>query len=72
VKSLAATHSCTPAQLLFAYALCQGISVLPRTTNVDRVKENVDSVNVKLSNDEIKQLTELGEKSEKKYCWDPR
>lgn len=69
---MSTTHSCTPAQLLYAYSLCQGISVLPRTTNVDRVKENADSVNVKLSQDEIQQLTALGEKEEKKFCWDPR
>jgi len=73
VVRIADAHSCTPAQVLYAYALCQGMSVLPRTTNAARVAENVRALNVHLTDMELRELTALGESGdEKKYSWDPR
>jgi aldehyde reductase len=67
VVRIAGEHSCTPAQVLYAYALCQGFSVLPRTTNMTRVIENAKSVDVHLSDKEVHELTALGETDEKKF-----
>jgi len=72
VVRIANAHKCTPGQALYAYALCQGFSVLPRTTNAGRATENALSVNVHLSDKELQELTALGETVEKKFCWDPR
>jgi alcohol dehydrogenase (NADP+) len=46
---MAERNNCTPAQILLAWGMQRGISVIPKSTNAERIKENFESVNVRLS-----------------------
>ncbi|XP_061704214.1 uncharacterized oxidoreductase YtbE-like [Cydia pomonella] len=56
-------------QLLLAWATQQGISVIPKSTHADRIKENI-SLNFKIPDEYMKALDKLGAKNTK-YAWDP-
>lgn len=51
----------TPAQIILAYNLRRNVGVLPRSSNQQRMKENLESVNLvnKLTDDDIQTLDEL-------------
>lgn len=46
---------------MLAWALQKKYIIIPRTTNIDHLIENLESVNISLSNDIIKQLDDLNE-----------
>ncbi|XP_063546773.1 uncharacterized oxidoreductase YtbE-like [Cydia strobilella] len=56
-------------QLLLAWATQQGISVIPKSTHAERIKENI-SLNFKIPDEYIKALDKLGANNTK-YAWDP-
>ncbi|PIN03861.1 Voltage-gated shaker-like K+ channel, subunit beta/KCNAB [Handroanthus impetiginosus] len=60
VDSLAKKHGCTPAQLALAWVHHQGDDVvsIPGTTKIKNLHENIGSLNVKLTNDELKELSD--------------
>src|SRR5688572_26498508 len=57
VKELSAKYNCSTAQLLLAWALNQGISVLPKTTNRDHVKSNLRSLEIVINGEDMKKLS---------------
>ncbi|CAD5219708.1 unnamed protein product [Bursaphelenchus okinawaensis] len=66
--NMAKELDCTVGQLLLAYALNQGISVLPKSTRFEHIEENLKAKEVKLSQDQLREMEIM---SEKKLCWDP-
>jgi len=58
VKRLAEKKGCTPAQLALAWVHSQwdGIIAIPGTTRLEGLKENVGSVDVKLTEEELKEI----------------
>ncbi len=60
LKKLADEKGCTPSQLAIAWVLHQGDDILPLvgTTKASRLKENLEAVNIKLTGEEIKKLSE--------------
>ncbi|KAG8384935.1 hypothetical protein BUALT_Bualt04G0169900 [Buddleja alternifolia] len=60
VDALAKRHGCTPAQLALAWVHHQGDDVvsIPGTTKVKNLHENIGSLNVKLTSDEAKELSD--------------
>lgn len=69
VKAIAKKYDWSPAKVLLAWALSQDISVLPRSTKPERVRENLDALNARLTVEEVDALRQLG--VTKKTCWDP-
>lgn len=61
VKSMAAKKNCTPAQLALAWLLAQGKDIIPipGTKKRSRLEENLDSVKIKLSKEDIKNIDEI-------------
>ncbi|WBL20059.1 aldo/keto reductase [Citricoccus sp. NR2] len=59
VTSIAAAHDATPAQVVLAWHLAQGTIVIPKSTHRERMEENLNAVNVTLSEDEITQISGL-------------
>lgn len=59
VKSIATKHGKTPGQVLLRWNTQRGIIVIPKSNNVDRLKQNLESVNFDLSDDEIQQISAL-------------
>jgi aryl-alcohol dehydrogenase-like predicted oxidoreductase len=60
LKKLAGEKECTPSQLAIAWVLNQGDDILPLigTTKASRLKENLEAINIKLTMDELKNLSE--------------
>ncbi|XP_063756324.1 uncharacterized oxidoreductase YtbE isoform X2 [Eleginops maclovinus] len=59
----------TPAQVLLRWAVQQGVPVLPKSSNPDRVKDNSRLFDFTLSDTDMDRLSALD--CEHKYCWDP-
>uniref|UniRef100_A0A914URG7 NADP-dependent oxidoreductase domain-containing protein n=1 Tax=Plectus sambesii TaxID=2011161 RepID=A0A914URG7_9BILA len=73
VTEMCAKYDFTAAQILLAWALNQGISVLPRTSNPLHVKENFKATNVTLSPEDIDLLSNVrSDLTKVKYCWNPQ
>jgi len=52
---------CTPAQLVLAWLLAQGKDVvpIPGTKRKQRVEENLDALDIRLSSDDVKRISEI-------------
>ncbi|KAF5808905.1 putative perakine reductase [Helianthus annuus] len=59
VEAIAEKHGCSTAQLALAWVLHQGNDVvpIPGTTKIKNLEENVNSVNVKLTKEEIEEIS---------------
>lgn len=60
LKKLADEKGCTASQLAIAWVMNQGDDILPMlgTTKVSRLKEYIDAIEIKLSADELKKLSD--------------
>ena len=59
VIRIATAHDCSPAQVLLSYAMTRGSAVIPKSTNPERLAENLDAANVELSADDMSVLNRL-------------
>lgn len=59
----------TPAQVLLRWAVQQGVPVLPKSSNQDRIKDNARLFDFTLSDTDMDRLSVLD--CGLKYCWDP-
>lgn len=60
IEAIAAEKRCTPAQLVLAWLLAQGDDVvaIPGTKRKDRLEENVNSMKVKLTPEDVRRIAE--------------
>jgi aryl-alcohol dehydrogenase-like predicted oxidoreductase len=60
IEAIAREKKCTPAQLALAWLLAQGSDVvaIPGTKRKQRVDENLDALNIHLSADDIKRISD--------------
>ncbi|KAL5566258.1 hypothetical protein UlMin_029422 [Ulmus minor] len=61
LEKLAQKHGCTPAQLALAWVLHQGddVAPIPGTTKTKNLDANISSVRVKLTKDDLKEISDL-------------
>lgn len=59
VAEIASEAGCTPAQVMLAWALKRGTSVIPKSTNEGRMRENLEAASVELSAAAMERLTAL-------------
>ncbi|MEM9389122.1 MAG: aldo/keto reductase [Bacteroidota bacterium] len=59
INKIANAHSCSPAQLLIAWAVNRGTAVIPKSVNPVRLRQNLDAASIALSADEMKQIALL-------------
>ncbi|CAL8103249.1 unnamed protein product [Orchesella dallaii] len=59
VKTIAAKYNKTPAQVLLKYFVQQGIAVLPKSSNVQRIHENIAIFDFQLDKGDIKTILGL-------------
>ncbi len=59
VTSLAEKYHISPAQLLIAWAINRGTLVVPKSTNPQRMKENLEASEIILSQDDLKLMEKL-------------
>lgn len=59
IEAMALRKGCTPSQLALAWVLAQGPSIVPifGTTRPDHLKENIASLEIQLSEQELEQLS---------------
>lgn len=60
IKGIAEKHGCSPAQVLISFAVHRDIAVIPKSTNKDRIKENLKAADVDLDTDDMKKLLDIG------------
>ncbi|KAK9292430.1 hypothetical protein L1049_020400 [Liquidambar formosana] len=60
IEKLAEKHGCTPAQLALAWVLHQGDDVvpIPGTTKIKNLDENIGSIGVKLTEEDIEEISD--------------
>ncbi|KAI1361777.1 NAD(P)H-dependent D-xylose reductase [Xylaria arbuscula] len=61
VKSIAEKHGKTPSQVLLRWSTQRNIAVIPKSNNVDRLKQNLESATFSLSDDEVDQISNLNQ-----------
>lgn len=59
----------TSAQVALKWSLQLGVSVIPKTSNLDRLKENFDLNSFKLTGEEMEQINRIN--LNKRFCWNP-
>ncbi len=59
VIGIANRHGKTPAQVVLRWGVQRGTAVIPKTSNPERLKENIDIYNFELTDEEMKQIASL-------------
>lgn len=59
VAKIADVLECSPAQVLIAWALARGTAVIPKSTNPQRIAQNLAATTLDLTGDEVEQLEAL-------------
>lgn len=59
IKEIAGKHGCSSAQVLIAFHLHRNSAVIPKSTNPGRIKENLESANIKFDDEDIQKLKNL-------------
>ncbi|KAJ9468709.1 Aldose reductase B [Diplonema papillatum] len=59
VLAIADKHKVSAGQVLIRFQLERGVTCIPKSGNPDRIAQNFDVMNLKLSDDEVKQLKAL-------------
>jgi alcohol dehydrogenase (NADP+) len=59
IKGIAEKHHCTPAQVLIAFHLHRDTAVIPKSTNPGRIKENLNSAELKFDDEDLENLKSL-------------
>lgn len=66
----AGRHGKTEAQVMLRWGLAQGFQVIPKSTHMDRIRENLDVFDFELSHEELTELDSLPGELKGEY-WDP-
>ena len=61
VKILSEKYGKSPAQILIRWAVQHNIVVIPKSSHIDRIKENINVFDFEISNDDMKILNSLNE-----------
>ena len=59
VKEIAAAHDCSSAQVLLAFATARDTAVIPKSTNPDRLAENLKAADLCLTKEDMATLASL-------------
>jgi alcohol dehydrogenase (NADP+) len=59
IGTIAKAHGCTPAQVLIAWDVQRGISVIPKSVTPSRLRENFAATEIELSASDLKQIAGL-------------
>lgn len=63
LTKIAKAHGKTTGQIMLAWNLQRGVVVIPKSVHASRIKENFDIFDIKLTNDEMKQIATLDQKN---------
>ncbi|WP_339903952.1 aldo/keto reductase [uncultured Cyclobacterium sp.] len=60
LQEIAKKHSATVAQVVLAWAIEKGVSVVPKSVNFKRIEENFSAGNLTLDQEDMKMISNLG------------
>lgn len=69
LESIANKYGKSSAQVMIRWCIEQGTVPLPKSTNPDRIKQNIDVFDFKLDADDMEKLKSLN--TNMRTCWDP-
>ncbi|KAH8601601.1 NADP-dependent oxidoreductase domain-containing protein [Bisporella sp. PMI_857] len=67
VLEIAAKVGCSPAQVVLAWGIRRGTSVIPKSAHEDHIVENLEAQNCKLSAEDLAKISLIGEKHTKRF-----
>lgn len=56
IATIAGRHNATPAQVLISWAIHRGTSVIPKSVNPERMKQNLDAADVSLTKEDMVEI----------------
>lgn len=59
IRTIADRHQATPAQVLLAWAIARGTAAIPKSTNPDRLAENLAAADVTLTETDLAEIATL-------------
>ena len=59
IVDIAEAHGFSPAQVLIRWAIQRGTSVIPKSVNPGRIKQNFEAATISLSEDEMQKIADL-------------
>ncbi len=59
IGDIAQAHGCGPAKILIAWALGRGTAVIPKSTNPERIAQNLAATKITLSDDQVQRIDRL-------------
>ena len=59
IVEIAAAHNVSPAQVLIQWAIARGTSVIPKSVNPARLRQNFDAIDLELSTEDIEQISSM-------------
>jgi alcohol dehydrogenase (NADP+) len=59
IAAIADQHQITPAQVLLAWAIARGTAAIPKSTNPDRLAENLAAADVTLTEADLAEIATL-------------
>jgi alcohol dehydrogenase (NADP+) len=62
IKDIAKKRECTPAQVVLAWGMSRGVSVIPKSKHEVHIKENLGATLCVLADDDFARIGRLGEK----------
>lgn len=68
IKEIAEKHNATAAQIALAWNMNRGVMVIPKSMTKERIKQNFDSLDIKLDEEDIAKIDAL---EKNKRCFDP-
>ncbi len=61
LKEIAAAHDASPAQVSIAWLLSKGIIAIPKASSTGHLKDNLDALNLKLTDEQIQRIDSIGQ-----------
>ena len=59
ILNIAAEKGCSPAQVMLAWAVCRGTTVIPKSVNPQRLADNLVSADIELSENQMEAMNAL-------------
>ncbi|MCM4161188.1 aldehyde oxidoreductase [Antarcticibacterium sp. W02-3] len=59
ITGIAKRHGATPGQVLIKWHLIRGTAVIPKSTNPERIQENIESTGVNLNESDLQEISQL-------------
>ncbi|HKL52895.1 MAG TPA: aldo/keto reductase, partial [Wenzhouxiangellaceae bacterium] len=59
IGSIAEKHGASPAQVLIAWAVSRDTIVIPKSTNPDHIRKNLESANIELDGQDMQRIRDL-------------